>query len=287
MNSIDVEWLRTGSGNKPRLSWSFATEAPLAALKQARETGEVLAADTVGGIYHFARDGQLIGLTHGPSPLRGLGWSDTGAGGVALVGDRRLCWFDRQLAFQGSAELAASGTALAMESHGHYVAAARDDCATAIYDTRYKFLRKYAVLQPLMALEFLLHTPAIVGITSYGMLCCHSFSGEQLWQEKLITAGGKLILLACFNVGIQCHDEKGLQVGSYQLGGTVSRIASSYHAGRIAAATVEGHFYWIDQSGRVEWQSSLPEPICQMACDPRGAGVTCGFQSGRIVRLDW
>lgn len=291
----DAEWLRAGSGRKPRLSWSFATEAPLVDLRLARETGELVCADAIGGMYLIDRTGKLIGVTRGPSPIRGIGWSDTGAGGVVLVGERKLNWFDRQLVFQGTAELSAPGVALAMEPHGHYVGAARSDCSTAIYDSTHKFLRRLSTLQPLIALEFLLHTPAIVGVTGYGMLCCHSFDGGQLWQEKLwgnvgdmaITAEGRTILLACFNVGIQCHDDKGRQVGSYQLGGTVSRIAASYLTGRIAAATVEGHFYWIAPDGRVDWQTTLPEPICRVACDPRGSGVLCGFESGRIVRLDW
>ena len=43
------EWLRHGEGRRPRVSWSISMEAPLVALQLARETGEVLAADAIGG----------------------------------------------------------------------------------------------------------------------------------------------------------------------------------------------------------------------------------------------
>src|SRR5262245_6487984 len=101
MKASAADWVERGEGKGPRQLWSFATEAPLVDMQFARETGEVLAADAVGGLYLIDRDGKLAGVTHGPSPIRAIAWSDTGSGGVALVGDNKLYWFDRRLAFHG------------------------------------------------------------------------------------------------------------------------------------------------------------------------------------------
>lgn len=288
-------WLADGEGNRPRLSWSLSTEAPLVSLQLARETAEVLAADAAGGLYHVDREGKLANLVHGPSPIRAAVWSDTGSGGVALVGDEKLYWFDRRLHFEGWLEHAEPVLALAIEAHGNYVAASLSSCMTAIYDSNRKPVRRFKSRQPLVALQFLVDRPAIVGVAEYGLLCSFAFTGEEEWQQSLwanvgdlsVTGDGKTILLACYAHGIQCHDREGRQTGSYQIGGTAARISTSFLPGRIAVATTERHFYYIDSDGQILFQASLPDDACRVLCDPFGRAVIIGLASGRIQRLDW
>jgi hypothetical protein len=289
------DWLKQGQGTRPRLSWSQSTDAPLVALRLARETGEVLAADAIGGLYHINRAGKIANLTHGPSPIRAIAWSDTGAGGIALVGDEKLYWFNRDLRFQGWLEHSEPVLGLALEAHGDYAAVSLPSAMTIVYDANRKSVRRFHSLQPLIALEFLVNRPAIVGVAEYGLLCSHAFTGEMEWQQQLwanvgdlsITGDGRTILLACYSHGIQCHDADGRQVGSYQLGGTVSRVSTGYIAGHVAAATMERHFYYIDSDGQVEFQAALPDDICRVICDPFGKAVIVGHSSGQIERLDW
>lgn len=289
------DWLKHGEGSPPRISWSLATEAPLVAMQLARETGEVLAADAIGGLYHIDRTGKIANLTRGPSPIRSLAWSDTGSGGIVLVGDDKLYWFDQRLLFQGLTEHPEPVLGVALEAHGNYAAASLSSATTIIYDSNRKSVRRFNSLQPLVALEFLVDRPALVGVAEYGLLCCHAFTGEELWQQQLwanvgdmsITGDGQTILLACYAHGIQCHDGQGRQVGSYQVGGTVSRVSTSFIPGRIAAATVERHFYYIAADGEVEFQAQLPDDVCRVICEPLGTAVILGLASGRIMRLDW
>ncbi|WP_369675642.1 hypothetical protein, partial [Enterococcus faecium] len=59
-----ADWLiSTGRGDRPTLRWSFTVDAPLSDLRLSRETGEVLAADTSGGLYLLNRRGQVQALT--------------------------------------------------------------------------------------------------------------------------------------------------------------------------------------------------------------------------------
>jgi hypothetical protein len=289
------DWLKQGQGTRPRLSWSLSTDAPLVALKLARETGDVLAADAIGGLYHINRAGKIANLTHGPSPIRSIAWSDTGAGGIALVGDEKLYWFNQRLLFQGWLEHSEPVLAVALEAHGNYAAVSLSSATNVIYDANRKCVRRFSSLQPLIALEFLVNRPAIIGVAEYGLLCAHAFTGEEEWQQQLwanvgdlsVTGDGRTILLACYSHGIQCHDADGRQVGSYQLGGTVSRVSTGYIAGHIAGATVERHFYYIGTDGQVEFQAVLPDDVCRVICDPFGRAVIVGLASGRIDRLDW
>jgi hypothetical protein len=295
MNDGSSHWLKQGEGNHPRLGWSLSTEAPLVALRLARETGEVLAADAIGSLYHIDRGGQIANITRGPSPIRAIAWSDTGNGGIALVGDEKLYWFNRRLLFQGWLEHPEPVLGLALEAHGNYAAVSLSSGAVIIYDSNRKKVRRFSSLRPLVGMEFLVHRPAIVGVAEYGLLCGHAFSGEEEWQEQLwsnvgdlsVTGDGKTILMACYSHGIQCHDGHGRQVGSYQVGGTVSRVATSFIPGRIAAATMERHFYYIEADGQVEFQATLPDDVCRVFCDPSGKSVIVGLTSGRIMRLDW
>jgi hypothetical protein len=291
----DGDWLKHGQEHPPQLSWSLATEAPLVALRLARETGEVLAADAIGTVYHIDRTGRIANITRGPTPIRAIAWSDTGTGGIALVGDEKLYWFNSRLLFQGWIEHAEPILGLALEAHGNYAAVSLSSATTVIYDSSRKKVRRFTSLRPLVALEFLVHRPALVGVAEYGLLCEHAFSGEEEWQQQLwsnvgdlsVTGDGKSILLACYSHGILCFDGHGRQVGSYQLGGTVSRVSASFLPGRIVATTMERHFYYIDTDGQFVFQAMLPDDVCRVFCDPAGTGVVVGLSSGRIQRLDW
>lgn len=289
------DWLKQGEGKRPRLSWSLSTDAPLVGLRLGRETGDVLAADASGGLYHIDRSGKFANITRGPSPIRAIAWSDTGAGGIALVGDEKLYWFNGQLLFQGWLEHSEQVLGLALEAYGTYAAVSLSNCTTHLYDANRKRVRSFNSLQPLVALEFLINRPALIGVAEYGLLCSYSFTGEQEWQQQLfgnvgdmaVTGDGRTILLACYAHGIQCHDGSGRQVGSYHIGGTVQHVSTGFQAGRIAATTVERHFYFIDSNGQVEFQAVLPDDACRVICDPLGTGVVIGLTSGRIMRLDF
>lgn len=70
-------------------------------------------------------------------------------------------------------------------------------------------------------------------------------------------------------------------------GGTVFKVSASYGGQRIAAATTERYFYYMNADGRILWRAMLPDDVCRVVCEPLGSAVVCGFQSGRIVRLEW
>jgi hypothetical protein len=295
MNDDDSDWLNEGEGKRPRLSWSLSTDAPLVGLRLARESGDVLAADASGGLYHIDRTGKLANVTRGPSPIRAIAWSDVGTGGIALIGDEKLYWFNGRLLFQGWLELSQPVLGLALEAYGTHAAVSFANCTTSLYDASRKRVRSFSSLQPLTMLEFLVNRPGLIGVAEYGMFCSYAFSGEQEWQQQLfgnvgdvaVTGDGRTILLACYAHGIQCHDGSGRQVGSYQVGGTVQRVSTGFQGGNIAATTVERHFYYIDSNGQVEFQAVLPDDACRVICDPTGRGVVLGLTSGRIMRLDW
>ena len=289
------EWLINGSGQTPDLSWSFATDAPLVWLELARESGEVLAADKSGGIYLLDRGGRVIAVTRGQMPIRGLAWSDNGAAGVALIGNSRLHWFSRQLEFRSQYELPDTAVGVAVDPHGEYVAVSLVSATNLVFDGPRKPIHRFESQRPFVKLLFLPEVAGLVGVADYGLLSCRSFTGAVRWEEKLFTnagdiaasGNGEMVLVACFAHGIARYDAEGNQAGSYQLEGTSARVACTYLPYRIAVATLERQLYWLNASGKMIWSGEAPEDISRVVCDPLGKGLICGFESGRIIRLDW
>lgn len=289
------EWLMRGKGQTPQLTWSFSTDAPLAWLELARESGEVLAADSSGGIYLIDRNGRVVAVTRGQTPVRGLAWSDNGAAGVALIGDARLHWFSRQLEFRSQYELSETALAVAVDPHGEYVAASLVTGMNLIFDGPRKPIHRFESQRPFVKLQFLSESAGLIGVADYGLLSSRTFQGGIVWEEKLwasagdiaVSGNGEMVLVACFAHGIMRHDGDGNQTGSYQVEGTAARVACSYLPYRIVAATIERHLYWMNADGKMIWAAEAPEDISRVACDPLGKGLICGFASGRIVRLDW
>jgi len=288
------DWLLVGTGRSPELRWSYQTEAPLITIRLARETGELLAVDANNSLYVLDPDGKLLAMGQGRASVSDVAWSDTGAGGVAAV-DRTLVSFDRRLRVGDTKELPRPVSGIAIESHGHFVAVSTEDCFTSVFDEHGKRVQRFEVIQPLIFLDFLVETPAIVGVGEYDVFCCHEFAGRQLWHEKLwsnvgdmsVSGDGDAILLAAFNHGLQRYDVDGKNRGTYQIGQTVCRVATDYAVRRIAASSIEGDFFWLNGTGEIVFQAKPPSEVVRIVCDPRGSGCVVGQKSGRIERLEW
>lgn len=289
------EWLINGTGQTPELSWAFSTDAPLACMEFARESGEVLAADKSGGIYLLDRNGRIAAVTRGQTPIRGLAWSDNGSGGVALIGNSRLHWFSRQLEFRSQYQLPETANAVSIDSHGDYVACSLVTGSTLIFDGPRRPIQRFESQRPFVKLQFLAERAGLVGVADYGLLSSRTFQGGVRWEEKLwsnagdiaTTGNGDMVLVACFAHGIVRYDDDGDHVGSYQVEGTAARVSCSYLPYRIAVATLERKLFWLNTDGKMLWSADAPEDLTRIACDPLGKGLVCGFESGRIVRLDW
>ena len=121
------------------------------------------------------------------------------------------------------------------------------------------------------------------------------WSGESVWQQKLwsnaggfsMTGDAETIYLAAYHHGVQTFDGDGENIGAYVVEGTVSRVSASFEAQRLIAATLERHLYWLDVDGQMLWAAETPEDVAAVRCDPLWEWAVCGFDSGRIARLDW
>jgi hypothetical protein len=295
MSSESLSWLQTGRGRPPRSRWTYTTEAPLTGLKHSRESGQTVAADQTGGVYRIDRNGKLASVTRGFIALNHIASDDVGRRAAVVDEQTRLSFFDEKLRVVWSLELSDAVTALDVEPHGRYVAVALANGKNVVYDAHHLRVFHFETPRPLRHLRFLALRPALVAAAEYGLLCEFDFSGKCVWTAKLpinvgdvtSTGDGGRISLAAFSQGVRHVNGSGEPDGSYLLEGTPNRLSTSIVPFRLAVTTLEGHLYWLDESGEFVWGAALPEDAFAIHTEPLGNGLVCGFQSGRIVSLAW
>lgn len=293
MNSTD--WLHSGPGLAPRVAWAFNTDAELSGLSMARETGDLFAVDSSGGLYRLDQTGRIQTLSRGVKNARILRWSDTGDVGLAVCGTHEFCALDINMKVVWSSESPTEILSAAIDPYGHNFAMGLASSENVLVSIDKKKLGQFTSARPLKFLEFCVDRKRLCGAAEYGHLCVHRFDGTEVWSEKIwstvgdlsITEGIRSIYLAGFAHGVQCLDHRGSTRTSFVVEGTPSRVSASYFGERLVVSTVERHLYWLDSDGALLWAAETPEDVASLACDPLGEWLIVGFASGRILRLDW
>jgi hypothetical protein len=295
MNSGDQKWLDGGRGLPPEWTWSFTADAPLVGMDLARETGETIVADAAGSVYSLDRRGRIVTLARGLHALSGIAWSDAGTTGVVIVGDSVLTVLNRQLRVVGTTDLHEPILAVAVDPFGRHFAACLQNSETRILNANRKTLARFTTTRPLSYARFVTTQADLISAADNGLVCRHRLDGSPVWGEPwwsnigdlCITGDGSTIFLAGLNLGIQRFDGAGNSQGTYVVEGTPNHIAATFTLKRLVASTVEKGLIWLDSDGEVLWTTQTPEEVCSLRCDPLGSGIVCGFESGRVARLDW
>jgi hypothetical protein len=295
MSGSDQKWLDGGRGLPPEWIWSFTADAPLVGLELARETGETIVADAAGSVYLLDRRGRILTLSRGLHTLSGIAWSDAGTTGAVVVGDSALTVLNRQLRVVWTIDLHEPILTIAVDPFGHHFAVCLQGGETRILNANRKTIARFTTTRPLWYARFVTTEADLISAADNGLVCRHHLDGSPVWGEPwwsnigdlCITGDGQTVFLAGLNLGIQRFDGAGNSQGTYFIEGTPNRIAATFALKRLVASTVEKGLVWLDSEGEILWTTQTPEEICDLRCDPLGTGIVCGFDSGRVVRLDW
>lgn len=295
MSKVFPRWLTSRQGIPPKVRWSFSTEAALAAVALARESGHCLAADVAGGLYRLDRTGTLAALTRAWSRLQLLASDDVGRRCAAIVDENRLMFLESALRVLWSVELPEAATALAVEGHGQLLAVALANGKNVVYDAHRHRAAVFETDNVLRQVVFLSTQPAVIGVSEFGFLGRWNGAGEEVWSAGLqlnvgdlaCTGGGERILLAGFSHGVRRLGGNGERLGTFLLEGTPNHLSTSFFPHRIAATTLEGHLYWLDDEGEILWGAELDEEAAAVCVQPLGEGLICGVESGRLISLSW
>jgi hypothetical protein len=295
MSESDQKWLEGDRGLPPERTWSFTADAPLVGLELARETGETIVADAAGSVYLLDRRGRILTLSRGLHSLTVIAWSDSGSAGAIVVGDSTLTVLNHQLRIVGTAEFHDPILNVAVDPFGRHFAVSFENSETRILNSSRKTIARFTTTRPLSYSRFVTSETDLISAADNGLICRHQLDGSPVWGEPwwsnigdlCITGDGRTIFLAGLNLGIQRFDGRGNSQGTYVVEGTPNRIACSFALKRLVTSTVEKGLIWLDSEGEVLWATETPEEISCLRCDPLGSGIVCGFESGRVARLDW
>lgn len=286
----------------PATAWTNVTDAPLAGLALARESSTLLAWDEGRNVYLFGTDGTQYLAERAPSPIKSAAISDDGTLIALLLGGPRLLLLDRELGPIHDRPAPSGAAGLDVDAHGRFVAIGTKSTETTLFTRHGQIAGRIETRQPLTHLRFVPSLPILLGATGYGglvaiqlyPLSAEKLEGEVLWEQRLLSNVGRLetngegtlILASCFNLGIQRYDHQGRNVGSYHLAGTSTQAIPDFPGRSIAAATLEGELYLLNQAGNVRWKTSLPRPANALVFDALGRYLIHGSPTGEIVRTD-
>ena len=292
----DVQWLSGGRGMPPALTWGFSTDAPLIALRVAREGGRTLVADAGGGLYRLDPTGRVEHLQRGLKDLTALAFADSGGAAAAAFGRDVLGWVEPDLKVKWRQSMPAAITAVAVDPHGRHAAVALSNGDVTVYTNRRKKLTRFTAIRPLDHLHFLASRPLLVGAANRGLIAAYDLRGRQELDVKTwancgdlaVTGDGTRMAVAAFNLGVQRIDGAGRVRDTLSTGGSPSKVALPFRGwGPLALATLEQELFRLTVAGEVDWAAPAPAPVAGLALDARGRLLTVGFETGRVVRLEF
>jgi hypothetical protein len=278
------------------------TEAPLKGLSLAREAGLILAWDEAEQLYLLDQRGEHQSVSQAPGKVLAGAISDDGSL-IALVGEGSRLWLlGADFEIIADRQAPPESWSLTIDPHGRYVAVASKLSLTQFYNRFGRPAGRFETIQALAHLAYVPDRPFLLGAAANGLLVgvvLRALSGGRLegsllWEEKLAsnigqvatTGDGGLVLVSCFNHGIQRYDMRGHNDGAYHLGGTVSHAVPDFAGRMIAVATREGELAVLNPAGNVRWRTGLPRPAIAVATDALGRYILYGQATGEIVRLD-
>ncbi len=289
------EWIKTGSGAPPSVSWSTRTEGEIVATAYARETRVFYAGDTAGSIYAIDHKGDIAAVTRGFSDLDHIVWADDGSSGAIVTEGEQVSRLSQKLKSVWSANLPGEVLSLGIDPYGHHLMIGMATRKNFVMNWRNKRIAEFETIRPLRFVRFCAAEPMIIGAADQGHLCCHELRGEEIWKEAVfsnvgdmrITGNAKVILIAGFNHGVQMYDAEGAHRGSYMVEGTPKLADCTFMPESVAVATIEKHIYWLDSDGEMKWAAETPEEVVGLHCEPLGGGFILAMKSGDIFRLNW
>ena len=207
-----------------------------------------------------------------------------------------LGWIEPDLKVKWRQSMPAAITAVAVDPHGRHAAVALSNGDVTVLTNRRKKLARFTALRPLDHLHFLATRPLLVGAADRGLIASYDLRGRQELDVKTwancgdlaVTGDGTRMAAAAFNLGVQRFDGAGRVRDTLSTGGSPSKVALPFRGwGPLAVATLERDLYRLTAAGEVDWAAPAPAGIAAVALDAAGRRMTVGFETGRVVRLEF
>src|SRR4051812_38728632 len=161
---------RPPSRLEPSPAWTVLTDSPLKGLALAREAATILAWDEGDQIYLLDVSGQHRSVARAPGRVNVATISDDGSLVAMLVDGTRLLLLGADLEPIAERPAPPDSSALAVDSHGRFVAIATRMCLNHFYTRHARAAGKFETRQALAHLVFVPDRPFLVAAAAFGSL---------------------------------------------------------------------------------------------------------------------
>ncbi|WP_166826211.1 hypothetical protein [Thalassoroseus pseudoceratinae] len=293
--SQDWDWVGQSTRRRPKIAWTFHADAPLRSLELVGETGMILLADRAGFLAKIDSGGNRLRMVQGFRKLTRLATGRTADSPtfVAFQEELRMLGADFQTAWVRRFNHPIS--ALTVEPYGRWLAVALESGdGYLIGQNNERFSDFTSKPRPRHVVACGRKFEVTVA-TKYGRLERFNETGDLLWTSDRFGNLGDMktdhlsprIWLAAYNHGVVSLERSGEPGPTFLVNGSPSRVAVSYDSRFLAVGTQEQSLYWLNNRGELLWATHVAEEIQFLEVDPLGHWLLCGFESGKVVRIDW
>jgi hypothetical protein len=275
-----------------KLLWTQSTEAALAGLSLARESGWSLAWDSARWLHLFNRSGERQAQVQLPAAVAQAVCADDGLSFSVVQGSGQIGLLARDLMPRWQRHLEHPGLAVALSALGELLAVSDLAGDVHLFDSTGRELWKVTLPRPCEYLAFIPERPLLIGCADFGLVACLNLSGEIVWRDGLvaqvgslsIAAAGDPIALACYGDGLWCYDPNGRKRQRADLA-PCSLAALSYTGDAILTVGLEATVRLLDRHGTSLDSMALDSAILRLALAPLADTVWVGLGEGKVIAL--
>jgi hypothetical protein len=268
--------------------WTASAIGPIRALSLARESELLLAHTSQSVLALFNHAGAPQGQAK-ISELAASAISDDGAAVVTVVASR-LAILAADLRPRWELQLGTRLTAVAIDSHGQYVAAGDHKGGLHLVNRDQQYLGGHQCPRSIHHLAFVPSAPYLACAGEFGWVGFFDLlRSEWAWSDRPVAnisqlavgISGDPVLLACFSEGIRSYGNLGghrANLATPQPCGMVATAAD----GDIIVAAGQGRSLFVAKRGDSFSSLGTPHTPTAIALSAAGDRVYCGYSSGSI-----
>ena len=274
-------------------SWVNPLRTEIQSLSHSGETHHLLVCDVDGWVYHADDTGQIQTQKHFPRLATAILSQNGSKYAVAdKTGQIYLLSPDFTVRWQQSVEQPI--LSLAMDPHGHFLAAADNNCGVHIWNAEGQLQSQITVTRPLVHMSFLQEVPLLVGNADFGLVLALDLNGQILWRDHPLVkmnslsadAVGRNLLVACYSEGIHVYQattgEKRPRLATRE---PCLFVEQSVCGQRILTGSVKNTLHELNAEGQQVSEFVCGRTLRAMVLSALGEYVIVALKGGQLKKL--
>jgi hypothetical protein len=260
-------------------------------LSVVREGNYLFVWDENNCLQLFNAQGKMQARAKIPGQVVAAAASDSGSCFVAITDDGRLFNLGPDLGVRRCRQFRPGAVSVALDPHGAYLLFADADGGLGMTDVEGRPCWFERTPSPFVHLAFMPVLPFMIGCSNLGLIACHGFAGNAVWQCGLVCHVGGLAIrgadgacvLACYSEGLQHYSFAGKNLGRWRLHEPCRLVSVAFASELFLTTGLSNRVYLVNQSGGLLAQSALEKPAAHIALSAAGDQAFAAIYGGGLV----